>query len=191
MTLFVLLAALLFQGTPTMSYHIGDGSGIEGFQAGDRELATMAFEAWGRESGGKLKFVPARNESEALLRIRWVPAGDGRFGEMQRIPVQGKPGAIVFVSPGVSAQSETFATRSARDRLFRDTIVYLTCVHEIGHALGLSHTRNFEDIMYSFQYGGDLEAYFLRFRNRLQSREDIRKFSGLSANDIALLKALY
>ena len=37
------------------------------------------------------------------------------------------------------------------DALLRETIVYLTCLHESGHAFGLPHTRNFADIMYSFQ----------------------------------------
>jgi hypothetical protein len=108
---------------------------------------------------------------------------------MQRI--DGKDGATVFISPSVSNMGEPFASRAARDRLFRDTIVYLTCVHEIGHALGLSHTSNFEDIMYYFGYGGDLAGYFLRYRNKIQSRNDIPRFSGLSPNDIAVLKKLH
>ncbi len=123
--------------------------------------------------------------------VRWVAAGEGRFGEMRRISVGGNQGAEVFVSPGVSSMGEPFASRAARDRLFRDTIVYLTCVHEIGHALGLQHTSNFEDIMYYFGYGGDLAGYFLRYRNKLQSRADIPRYSGLSSNDIAVLKRLH
>ena len=72
----------------------------------------------------------------------------------------------------------------------RDTIVYLTCVHELGHAFGLVHTSAFADIMYSFQYGGDFVAYFGRFRQKLESREDVPSASPFSAADAAAFRAL-
>jgi hypothetical protein len=187
----MLLAAALAQlpaGPQIVPFYISDGAGIPGYEAGDGELARLALEAWSRESGGRVKFTASTNEGEALLRIRWASPDQGLFGEMQRITVSGKPGAVVFILPGVANLGEAFASRAAKDRLFRDTIVYLTCVHETGHALGLQHTSNFEDIMYYFGYGGDLAAYFLRYREKIQSRADIPKFSGLSSNDIAELK---
>jgi len=62
-------------------------------------------------------------------------------------------------------------------------------LHESGHALGLAHTANFDDIMYSFQYGGDITEYFARYRRKLASRDDIRKNSGLSTSDRARISA--
>ena len=193
MRLSIVLALSFLQqpkpATELMPYFISDGRGIAGFNPEDRELAVFALNAWARESGGRIAFTPARSQTEARVLVRWIAAGDGRFGEMQ----QSSPGgpAVVFVSPIVSSMGEPFASRAARDPLFRDTIVYLTCVHEIGHALGLRHTANFEDIMYSFVNGGDLVAYFLRYRNNLQSRADIPKYSGMSPNDISELKKLH
>jgi hypothetical protein len=73
------------------------------------------------------------------------------------------------------------------DPLLRDAIVYLTCVHETGHALGLEHTADFADIMYNFQFGGDIEEYFGRYRRLLGTREDIRKNAGMSPADRAAL----
>jgi hypothetical protein len=37
--------------------------------------------------------------------------------------------------------------------------------------------------MYSFQFGGDIDEYFGRYRRKLTTREDIRKNSGMSAAD--------
>ena len=57
--------------------------------------------------------------------------------------------------------------------------MYLTCLHELGHALGLSHTAAYADIMYAFGYGGDIPAFFGRYRYALKTRDDIAKVSGL------------
>jgi len=106
----------------------------------------------------------------------------GLYGETRPIEVNGQPGAEVYVSlaPG----------EDSGDRLMRDTIVYLTCLHETGHALGLPHTAGFDDIMYNFQYGGDIPEYFGRYRRKLTKREDIRKNSGLSDADRRALESV-
>jgi hypothetical protein len=51
-----------------------------------------------------------------------------------------------------------------------------------GHALGLAHTANFDDIMYNFQYGGDIAEYFACYARILTRREDIPKHPGISPN---------
>jgi len=55
----------------------------------------------------------------------------------------------------------------------------------------LRHTANFEDIMYSFQYGGDIDAYFDRYRRLITARADIARHSGLSDGDRLALQALF
>ncbi len=172
-------------------YFIQDGKGVPGIASGDRELAVWALDAWSRESGGKLKFVEAKTAEQALVRLRWVSAREGLFGETQHVSVAGKEGAIVFVMPEVEMLGEPLATRARTDALLRDTVVYLTCVHELGHAVGLPHTRDFRDIMYSFGYGGDIVAYFMRYRDKLNTRADIAKVSGLSGADSTALRKLY
>ena len=172
-------------------YFVEDGKGVPGYRDSDHELATLALNAWARESSGKLKFSEAKARDGALIRFRWISPSEGLYGETQRVQVNGKAGAIVYVMPQVSAQGEPLATRATQDALLRDTIVYLTCVHELGHAVGLQHTRKFEDIMYYFGFGGDIVDYFMRYRNKLQSRADIAKYSGLSASDVQVLRSLY
>jgi len=146
-----------------------------GCQAGDEELANWAFEAWQKASNGLLEFDRVDDPQHAQIRVLWASGQAGLYGETRRIEVDGKPGANVYVLPTPLGPHD--------DRLMRDAVVYLTCLHETGHALGLAHTREFEDIMYSFQYGGDIDEYFARYRRRLTTRADIRKNSGLSEAD--------
>jgi hypothetical protein len=125
------------------------------------------------------------------VRVYFVTAGFGQYGEARALDVGGRRGAAVFIRPDTRALGADIASLTAADPLLRDAIVYLTCLHELGHALGLQHTADFADIMYSFQFGGDIPAYFGRYREQLETRADIARASGLSAGDIARLATLY
>ena len=146
-----------------------------GCQVDDPQLAGWALEAWQHASAGAIEFSRAKDREHARIRVIWASAEQGMYGEARPIEVDGKRGAEVYVRPAPLGAHD--------DKLLRDAVVYLTCLHESGHALGLPHTAAFDDIMYSFQYGGDIPEYFARYRRKLQARDDIRKNSGLSEAD--------
>jgi len=171
-------------------YFIADGKGTTGFRTSDTELARWALEDWQRSSGQAIRFEAAP-ESSALVRLYWAQPSDGQYGEIKRLVVDGRLAAAVFIRPDMASLGPDIAERAARDPLLRESIVYLTCVHELGHALGLQHTRDYRDIMYFFGYGGDIPEYFGRYRTQLRSRPDIAKVSGLSSGDVTRLKGLY
>jgi hypothetical protein len=145
-----------------------------GCKAGDVDLARWALEAWQSVSGGKLHFVETKSRGDALIQMTWASPNGGLYGETVPINVNGHQGAQIFIVD---------QTSGVADPLLRDTIVYLTCLHESGHALGLSHTDQFADIMYYFGYGGDIPEYFGRYRRKLAARPDIRKNTGISPAD--------
>jgi len=153
-----------------------------GCHADDPELAQWAVEAWQTASHGVLTFERVASESRAHIRIYWANGNQGLYGETRPVEVDGVRGAEVYVLPAAGTNG---------DPLMRDAIVYLTCLHETGHALGLAHTAAFADIMYSFQFGGDIPEYFGRYRRQLSARADIRKHAGMSDADRQHLAALY
>src|SRR5690242_7345369 len=180
-----IIAFLLLAGAAhaaAFRYWIEPCTKIEsGCHRDDPELAQWAMEAWQAASAGALTFERVPDEARAHIRIYWANGNQGLYGETRPILVAGIRGAEVYVLPTAGANG---------DALLRDAIVYLTCLHESGHALGLAHTAAFADIMYSFQFGGDIPEYFGRYRRLLTTRGDIHKHSGLSEADRQHLAAI-
>jgi hypothetical protein len=153
-----------------------------GCQAADADLARWALEAWAKASRGKLDVTAAKTAGEARIIVLWGESTGGQYGEAEPFRLRdGRVGVRLHIRP---------VNRPGGDPLLRDTIVYLTVLHESGHAFGLRHTANFEDIMYSFQYGGDLGEYFARYRRKLARREDMPRHSGIAAGDLKQLEAI-
>ena len=151
---------------------------------GDPELAEWALRAWESAADGELAFEKTSDRQMAQIRIFWSGGHNGLYGETRPILVAGLRGAEVYVLPPPQQPGTV-------DELLRDAIIYLTCLHETGHALGLAHTADFADIMYSFQFGGNIPEYFGRYRRLLSTRADIAKHTGMSEADRRRIIAKY
>jgi len=157
-------------------------------QKSDVQLAEWAVQDWQRASDGKLHLEKTERITQANIRLHWADSEQGQYGETRPFVTDSMRGAEVYVRPDLRAMGPDIFAAASQDTLLRDSIVYLTCLHETGHALGLAHTADFADIMYFFGYDkGDVKEYFGRYRRKLHAREDIAKNSGISLQDKARL----
>jgi hypothetical protein len=190
-----LLWAAVASGAEVYTYWIqpcsADVAARSGCDGADPELARWALDAWARAAGSGLRFDEAAGEYEARIRVCWLGRRPQLYGDTRLVYLNGKPGAAIEVHPDLSQFGPEIEAAGRRDQLFRDTVVYLTCLHETGHAIGLPHTADFADIMYNFQHGGDVLEYFSRYRRRLKTRLDIRGRPGISAADRKRAERLY
>jgi hypothetical protein len=162
-----------------------------GYKAGDSDLATWALREWERSVGGALRFRKADDEATVLLRVRWLPwAEDAALGRMEPTPVGDRVVAFLDIRPDEARFRPSVMRRVKVDPLMRDVVLYYVCLHEIGHALGLSHTNNPRDVMWPGTNGVTLPIYD-RYRHHLMTRDDIPRVAWLSDHDVARAKAIW
>jgi matrixin len=148
-------------------------------------LVDRALNNWTAATAGSLTLKRTPDAKAAGIQIHFGRR-PGLFGEARpRID----PHTGLIVSANVMIATDTGIDDPVLDRI----VVYLTALHELGHGIGLRHTDDFADIMYSFRRPDDGERYFGAYRRLLRSPEDIGSApaSGLSPNDIAAVRALY
>src|SRR5262245_35316351 len=147
-------------------------------------LVERAMKNWSDASNGQLRLVPVQTRAEAAIRIVFV-SSDNVYGEAAP-RVDPKTGFIAHADIAINSGVPD-------DPIDARIIVYLTALHELGHAIGLPHSDTFSAIMYRFRRVDDGERYFGAYRKKIRSVDDVGsdRATGLDPEDIATLRGLY
>ncbi len=195
----VLVAALIAAQAPPAARHWAKGQTIRVWidtvdsPPNGETLVERAMRTWTRAAEGRFTLERATEVRgpgaqgvmrDAAVRVRFM-AADYRYG-VTAPRVDPQTGLIVRAEVAVAADA-------GRTPLERSIIVYLTALHELGHALGLEHTTDINTIMYLFRQPGDGERFFGAYAQRARSLDDIgsERATGLSPADVTALRTLY
>jgi hypothetical protein len=152
--------------------------------AGGDRLVERAMRTWTMAAVGRFRLEQSATREAAGIRVHFFTR-DWRYGMTEARP-DPRTGLLTSADVVVAADADG-------DALDHQIVVYLTALHELGHAIGLSHSADIGDIMYLFRRPGDGERFFGAYRRRLHSADDIGSAAatGLSADDTRVLRALY
>ena len=194
----VLVAALIAAQAPPAARHWAKGQTIRVWidtvdsPPNGETLVERAMRTWTRAAEGRFTLEGQRRSGgrgpgvmrDAAVRVRFM-AADYRYG-VTAPRVDPQTGLIVRAEVAVAADA-------GRTPLERSIIVYLTALHELGHALGLEHTTDINTIMYLFRQPGDGDRFFGAYAQRAHSLDDIgsERATGLSPDDVTALRTLY
>lgn len=147
-------------------------------------LVARAMRTWTNAADGRFRLEKMPTAADAPVQVHFM-AADYRYG-VTSPRVDRQTGLIVRAEVAVAADA-------GRTPLERSIIVYLTALHELGHALGLEHTNDIGTIMYLFREPGDGERFFGAYARRARSFDDIGsdQATGLSPDDVTTLRKLY
>jgi hypothetical protein len=188
--MLAMIGELLLLGQLAAAPHWAAGARIavwvdpSGAPAEAAALVERAMRVWTDASNGRLTLVAARARSDAAIRVFFVRS-DTNYGEAAP-RVDPKTGLITQADVAINGELPD-------DPLDARIIVYLTALHELGHALGLRHSDAFSAIMYRFRRPDDGFRYFGAYRRKIRSADDIgsTRATGLGDEDIAALAELY
>jgi tetratricopeptide (TPR) repeat protein len=131
-------------------------------------ISKSLFNDWANASGGRIKFTFVEDPSTADIDVMWTR-------DRSKSPLPGKQGVTTYEWKNASVNKSKIVCLSMRylsDTVINEKSAKHVVIHEIGHALGLGHSKNIHDCMYFGNMTPDEDAT-------------------ITVNDKAMLQKLY
>ncbi len=129
---------------------IESGKGVPGYLPSFPACIPRSLDAWCEASGRKLNYTLTKDKANADIRVEWTNQPlDATSSHPNAQPV----GLTQFESDtygqiaDATIQIRTVDPFNPKDGMELGEVAS-TCVHEVGHALGLGHSKVINDVMY-------------------------------------------
>lgn len=140
-----------------LKIYLEDGSSVSGYRPQFREILLNSFYSWSDASGGKLNFVRAATKANADIVCTWTTTWNDGLSTSAGKPNAGSSIYEEFDEAGVGhillrkVRIKIPLRRATDGSVVTNAEMRCTCLHEIGHALGIDiHSPNTKDMMCRF-----------------------------------------
>lgn len=128
---------------------IEDGSGTPGYQGYYQDYMRKAFNEWQNTSNGKISWREVASPNQADIVCVWTDEAKANGPGVEAGETKSTIGVNRFTGEQNIIRAKISVLTSLMGRPFSDLDTYKTCLHEVGHAIGMEgHSNTASDIMY-------------------------------------------
>jgi hypothetical protein len=153
-----------------ITFYIYPGDGVPGFESRFIDMVDAAFREWATATDGKIKFKRVTDPKQAYVSLKWTNDPSQLLVNLE--PSQMGVTKILSDSKGANQAEIVILTKAPNAFVtFNDISVRWVLLHEVGHALGLFHSTEAEDVMFGGGYKDKQETPNISARDQITIRK--------------------
>lgn len=132
-----------------LTVYIDDGRNVPGYKPAYKQMVAQAFDEWCSQSNGLISWRLVSNSRGADIVCTWTDNPTIKPGAVEAGQTRTLVQTNRYSGTGQLVHAEISILTELMGRSFTDSNMYKTCLHEVGHALGLQgHSDVPSDIMF-------------------------------------------